>query len=56
MGAADPARRVEVGVAFATKIVLARRVVERAVAVGVPAGCLLADDLPGDQSHPAEPL
>jgi SRSO17 transposase len=53
--AADPDRREEAGVpeavAFATKIVLARRMVERAVAAGVPARWVAADAVYGSDYH-----
>jgi SRSO17 transposase len=52
---ADPARRTRAGipkeVAFATKLVLARRMVERAVAAGVPARWVAADAVYGSDYH-----
>ena len=53
--AADADRREEAGVpeavGFATKIVLARRMVERAVAAGVPAKWVVADAVYGSDYH-----
>lgn len=53
--AADTTRRkgagVPGGVAFATKIVLARRMVDRAVSAGVPAGWVTADAVYGSDYH-----
>lgn len=53
--AADADRRKEAGVpkaaAFATKIVLGRRMVDRAVAAGVPAGWVTADAVSGCDYH-----
>ncbi len=53
--AADPDRRKHAGVpkatAFATKIVLARRMIERAVAAGVPARWVAADAVYGSDYH-----
>jgi SRSO17 transposase len=53
--AGDAARRKAAGVpkavAFATKIVLARRMVERAVAAGVPARWVAADAVYGSDYH-----
>ena len=53
--AADADRRKAAGVpedvAFATKIVLARRMVDRAVAAGVPAGWVAADAVYGSDHH-----
>jgi SRSO17 transposase len=53
--ATDAARRKRVGIpadlAFATKLVLARRMVERAVAAGVPAQWATADAVYGSDYH-----
>jgi SRSO17 transposase len=53
--AEDPARRGEAGVPeevrFATKILLGRRMVERAVAAGVPAKWVTADAVYGSDYH-----
>lgn len=53
--AADTDRREEAGVpeevAFATKIVLARRMIDRAVGAGVPARWVTADAVYGSDSH-----
>lgn len=53
--ATDAARREEAGVpeevAFATKIVLARRMIDRAVAAGVPARWVTADAVYGSDYH-----
>ena len=53
--AGDAARRAEAGVppavGFATKLVLARRMVERAVAAGVPARWVTADAVCGSDYH-----
>src|SRR5215218_6773839 len=53
--AADAERREEAGipeeVAFATKIVLARRMIDRAVAAGVPARWVTADAVYGSDYH-----
>jgi SRSO17 transposase len=53
--AADADRRTEAGVpkavGFATKIVLARRVIDRAVAAGVPARWVTADAVYGSDYH-----
>jgi SRSO17 transposase len=53
--AADPARRERAGVppalAFATKLVLARHMIERAVTAGVPAAWVTADAVYGSDYH-----
>jgi transposase len=57
--AGDPARRPDAGVpgevAFATKPGLARRMLERAPAAGVPAAWVTADETCGDATDPRAP-